>query len=118
MNANCYYCGQEVTGRAAHTDHFVPKSKGGNNLHHNLVIACGPCNSTKGNRLFQEVRFRLVQRMIGWPKFTLDQLEWLRAQGFDMTAYDSARLWCERSGALDSHERNNRPRAPTLQPQA
>lgn len=30
-------------------DHFIPKSKGGNNHSNNIVPSCGPCNSRKSD---------------------------------------------------------------------
>lgn len=89
----CFYCGDSD----AHLtdDHFVPKYLGGNPHEFNIVPACGVCNSIKGRRSFKEARWRLVLKRIGWPKFTLDQLDWLRASGFDMLPYDNGKLACE-----------------------
>lgn len=43
-------CGYSC-GRAATTfDHVIPVSKGGRTEPGNIVPACGPCNSSKGNR--------------------------------------------------------------------
>jgi 5-methylcytosine-specific restriction endonuclease McrA len=41
----CFYCGRPATT----ADHVVPVSKGGGSAA-NLVPACKPCNSRKGNR--------------------------------------------------------------------
>jgi 5-methylcytosine-specific restriction endonuclease McrA len=32
-------------------DHFYPKSKGGGNTYGNLVLACGPCNQDKDDKV-------------------------------------------------------------------
>jgi 5-methylcytosine-specific restriction endonuclease McrA len=47
----CSYCGsfEEIT-----LDHVVPISKGGTHGVSNLVPACGPCNSSKGQKLLIE----------------------------------------------------------------
>ncbi|SOE22069.1 5-methylcytosine-specific restriction endonuclease McrA [Spirosomataceae bacterium TFI 002] len=42
----CVYCG---TTRDLTLDHVIPKSKGGRTNWLNLVAACRPCNSQKGN---------------------------------------------------------------------
>jgi hypothetical protein len=36
-----------------------------------------------------------VQKKLGWPQFSIKQLSWLRAAGFDMTPFDTAKLWFE-----------------------
>jgi hypothetical protein len=95
----CHYCGEIVSGRALCRDHLKPKSKGGRNSRRNIVPACNVCNSIKGARSIAEVRYRLVQKMIGWPKFTREQIDWLRNRGFDTREYDNARLAFERTNA-------------------
>lgn len=54
-NALCYYCGE----KAENVDHFVPRAKGGSNELSNKVPACSPCNSMKGNMLFEEFVARI-----------------------------------------------------------
>lgn len=46
----CAYCGKDL-GDSPTQDHFVPLSKGGSHKIENIVPACGPCNSKKGDRL-------------------------------------------------------------------
>lgn len=41
----CHYCPAEATTR----DHVVPEARGGLTTWWNLVPACMPCNSTKGD---------------------------------------------------------------------
>lgn len=41
----CAYCG---TTRDLGLDHVVPTSRGGSHRLFNLVLACGPCNASKG----------------------------------------------------------------------
>jgi 5-methylcytosine-specific restriction endonuclease McrA len=47
----CNYCGECTPISNRTCDHVIPISRGG--LHHpdNLVMACGSCNSSKGDRL-------------------------------------------------------------------
>lgn len=44
-----YHDGPGTTG-----DHVVPTSKGGSNAETNLVAACSPCNTSKGDRTLSE----------------------------------------------------------------
>lgn len=99
--AACHYCGEMVGGKCLTVDHVHPKVKGGKNTRDNCVQCCNVCNSIKGARTFEQSRPRLVQKMLNWPKFTVEQIDWLRARGFDTSEYDNAQLYCERpSGTL------------------
>jgi len=55
----CQYCGRsviELRPRESLTrDHLVPLSRGGANVWTNVVTACSPCNTRKGNRLAAEI---------------------------------------------------------------
>ena len=55
----CQYCGRpaaELKPREALTrDHVIPMSRGGTNDWTNVVTACSPCNTRKGNRLPVEI---------------------------------------------------------------
>lgn len=53
----CYYCGEdlhEVPSGERHIDHFIPKSKGGEDVIENLVTACQHCNLIKNDRIPNE----------------------------------------------------------------
>jgi len=43
----CRTCGRVVTGREAHVDHIVPKSKGGQDTLDNLQTLCASCHAKK-----------------------------------------------------------------------
>ncbi len=51
----CFYCGihlaltHDMPGEYATLDHIKPRSLGGSNKQDNFVLACEPCNRTKGN---------------------------------------------------------------------
>jgi len=54
----CYYCGKKIdwSNYGAHgekgawtVDHMLPVSRGGTDHMNNLVPACIPCNSSKGD---------------------------------------------------------------------
>ncbi len=55
----CQYCGRHLTElkprESLTRDHVVPLSRGGTNDWTNVVTACGPCNTRKGNRLPEEI---------------------------------------------------------------
>lgn len=48
----CVYCG--AMGVPLNIDHVRPRSRGGSDRVANLVLACIPCNQTKGNRPVEE----------------------------------------------------------------
>lgn len=55
----CQYCGspKDLT-----LDHVIPRSKNGKSTWSNLVTACKSCNSRKGDRLPEQVGFRLKKK--------------------------------------------------------
>ena len=48
---SCQYCGCGVNNSSATMDHVIPISRGGKTCWDNIVTACGPCNSRKGNSM-------------------------------------------------------------------
>jgi len=54
----CMYCGTS-SGRLT-LDHVVPRSRGGLSTWDNVVTACIPCNTAKGNRLPHEAQMSLL----------------------------------------------------------
>ena len=55
----CQFCGRSITElrprESLTRDHLVPLSRGGTNIWTNVVTACSPCNTRKGNRLPSEI---------------------------------------------------------------
>jgi 5-methylcytosine-specific restriction endonuclease McrA len=55
----CQYCGRgtaDLRPRESLTrDHLIPLSRGGSNDWTNVVTACSPCNTRKGNRMPEEI---------------------------------------------------------------
>jgi 5-methylcytosine-specific restriction endonuclease McrA len=45
----CLYCGESFRKEKLTCDHVIPESKGGKKTFSNIVSACGPCNSRRGN---------------------------------------------------------------------
>lgn len=89
----CYYCGRP---KPLSLDHKVPLKQGGTDELDNLAPVCRPCNSLKGTRLLEDVRFKLVQALLGWPQFSAKQLAWMRENGADLSILDTTPLWFER----------------------
>jgi 5-methylcytosine-specific restriction endonuclease McrA len=58
-NYRCQYCGRgtaDLRPRESLTrDHLIPISRGGSNDWTNVVTACSPCNTRKGNRMPEEI---------------------------------------------------------------
>lgn len=57
----CQYCGAQPGKHALTLDHVVPRARGGRTSWENIVVACGPCNQRKGNRLPPEANLRLLR---------------------------------------------------------
>jgi 5-methylcytosine-specific restriction endonuclease McrA len=49
--AICQYCSARVTLKTGTIDHFIPKSKGGQHIWKNVVLACTKCNQKKGSKM-------------------------------------------------------------------
>jgi 5-methylcytosine-specific restriction endonuclease McrA len=58
----CQYCGRVFPQRELNLDHVVPLSKGGKSTWDNVVCACIPCNTRKGDRSPAQVGMALVRR--------------------------------------------------------
>lgn len=56
IGQKCAYCDLMIDGveRVGHWEHVVPRSRGGPDSPVNLVIACAPCNLSKGAKLPSE----------------------------------------------------------------
>ena len=50
----CQYCGEEVNQQNATLDHYIPKSKGGDNSKKNLKTCCLLCNGIKSGKSYEE----------------------------------------------------------------
>ncbi|MBI3547621.1 MAG: HNH endonuclease [Elusimicrobia bacterium] len=56
----CCYCGGRFRTSELNLDHVVPRSRGGDSSWDNVVTACIPCNTKKGNRLPKEAGMNLL----------------------------------------------------------
>lgn len=53
---HCQYCASQFKTNELTFDHVIPRSRGGRTIWSNIVTACQPCNTRKGNRMPQDVR--------------------------------------------------------------
>lgn len=53
QNSRCAYCGITLHGEY-HIDHAIPLSRSGANSVENILIACGYCNRSKGDKMLTE----------------------------------------------------------------
>lgn len=62
----CGYCGRHGAGTI---DHIIPKAKGGTHCWENVVLACRPCNGTKGAKTLAELGWtlRVTPRPLAGP---------------------------------------------------
>ena len=56
---SCQYCGTNGKGIFLTLDHVTPQCKGGGNTWENLVTACAPCNTKKGAKTLQQLKWKL-----------------------------------------------------------
>ena len=54
QNGKCEYCGEVVGWKNMHIEHKTPKTKGGKETLENKCGVCGHCNSSKGNKTYEE----------------------------------------------------------------
>ena len=56
----CQYCKSKTNSMTV--DHVIPKDKGGIDSWENLVAACIPCNTKKGNKLLKDIDMDLLKK--------------------------------------------------------
>ena len=61
-NFTCAYCCRRHPENFLSIDHIIPISRGGKRTWENLVTACRPCNSAKGNKTPEQAKMRLHYR--------------------------------------------------------
>lgn len=55
----CQYCGAT---KHLTIDHIIPRSKGGGDHWHNLVVACSTCNTKKGDKYLEHSGLKLMKQ--------------------------------------------------------
>jgi len=58
-SGRCQYCDASLNFYSSTVDHVNPKSRGGQHVWENVVLACSGCNQKKGSRLLKEVGMKL-----------------------------------------------------------
>lgn len=104
----CYYCGDKKWPAAGTRleitiDHLVPTILGGGDDIDNLVPCCRVCNSTKCGGSVEDLRHHVALRFAKMPKFTRDQITWMRKAGANITKYDSFKFWFELAAHKSAH---------------
>lgn len=56
----CAYCGNKFSQAELTRDHIHPQSKGGKNIWENVVTACKPCNTRKGDLDIKDFNMKLL----------------------------------------------------------
>ena len=56
----CQYCSKRYKASTLTIDHVLPQSRGGKTTWENVVSACSPCNTKKGNKLPHEANMKLL----------------------------------------------------------
>lgn len=59
-NKKCAYCGKDISFEEMKIDHFVPKSKGGDDDLDNLMPACEICNHYKDSHNINKFKYLML----------------------------------------------------------
>jgi 5-methylcytosine-specific restriction endonuclease McrA len=91
-HSSCQYCGVLLETSDYSIDHVVPRSRGGQSVWANLVLACVHCNRRKSDRLPHEVGLTLRQKPVAPnqfdPRFNFRlHIKVLRPEWSDYKAY-------------------------------
>lgn len=65
----CQYCYLKHPASQLTIDHVLPQSRGGKTSWENVVSACSPCNTKKGNKLPHEANMKLIKKPVQ-PKWS------------------------------------------------
>lgn len=110
-NGHCWYCGVELTidsmaGSYKHKikptnfaiDHFLSKNMGGSESDENLVPSCNWCNCQKRDSHVEEFRDRITRLKYHAPKFTDEQLFYLKEQDVSLPYLEPFVFYFEKMG--------------------
>lgn len=60
-NYTCQYCHKPHPSNQLTYDHIIPRSRGGGTSWTNVVTACVRCNLKKGNKLLEQINYKLLK---------------------------------------------------------
>lgn len=49
QSGRCFYCDSQIDFEASTLDRIIPGARGGQYTHENTVMACAPCNQSRGD---------------------------------------------------------------------
>lgn len=85
----CHYC--KVNSKRLTKDHIVPRSRAGVDEQHNVVFACQPCNSAKGEdwptctcskcQRAIDMHWQMIEDIKRWSPKWAAQLKWAAENG-------------------------------------
>ena len=65
FHRRCWYCGKQLKRKSFRLEHQQPFSKGGScKVGENVVVACVPCDTEKGNKNVEDFR-KYLQKKTG-----------------------------------------------------
>ena len=76
-------------------DHLIPKSRGGTNDLSNLIGCCQRCNRLKAEGDLDFLRVRMMFKKYKWPRFNLEQYEFLLARGINLGRLEKYKFFFE-----------------------
>jgi len=99
--AKCHYCKQ--SGRKLNRDHIVPRARAGVDEDSNIVYACYPCNTRKGDdwptctcskcTAATEAHWAMIESIREWSPKWADQLTWVANNGRKKTPLTQQLTW-------------------------
>jgi 5-methylcytosine-specific restriction endonuclease McrA len=89
----CQYCRRLFLQRDLNLDHVMPISRGGGSGWDNVVTACIPCNSRKGDRTPAEAGMRLMRRPKKPAGHPVLRANWLRSFREEWKAFLDEAYW-------------------------
>ena len=95
-NNRCFYCGNMITLKKCHVDHFIPWNFVKNDKIWNMVLSCSTCNLKKNDKIAsKEFLYKIFQRNLVMFKCSFEKQ---LTQLYDSALYNGFVKWdCEKS---------------------
>lgn len=103
----CWYCGKQtkiinqenmktIDGNTWFTvDHVIPQIAGGTDDIDNLLPCCMGCNRAKKDSTTEEYRELMSRKAAGVPRFSDEQVDYLRLHGIELPKLTPYTFWGE-----------------------